>query len=494
MPHIPTEEQRAIISAAQSTTDNLLIEALAGAAKTSTLEMVAQALPDIEILYLVFNKKNAIEAQARLPNNCKPMTLNALGHRVWSEATGRRLKIDTSKTFTLMSEAVGKLPPSDRKGLGDSFADLMKIVDFGKACGYVPSGKFDRAKHLMDDDEFFASIESVLDDVQIGLVRDVTCAGINQAMQGVLDFNDQIFMPTIFHGAFPRYPLVLVDEAQDLSALNHATLRKMCKKRLIAVGDSRQAIYGFRGAHENSMSLLREQFSMTELTLSMTFRCPRTIVEHVRWRAPHMQWAEWNSGGEITHLTSWDAQTPADQAAIICRNNAPLFSIAVKLLKGGRHVEVGNADIAKGLLKIMRKFGDRSMPQAQVLRAIDDWEVREKAKTKKYAHLGIEDRAQCMILFANQGDNLAEAVAYAEHLCASTGPLKLLTGHKAKGLEFNHVYFLDQDLIGTDMQEPNLRYVIQTRAQQSLTYIRTRDFVEAGMVPSKTVETISNAA
>jgi DNA helicase-2/ATP-dependent DNA helicase PcrA len=96
------------------------------------------------------------------------------------------------------------------------------------------------------------------------------------AMKGDCDFNDQVLMPTIFHGAFPRYPLILGDEAQDLSALNHATLRKLVgKRRLIAVGDPCQAIYGFRGAHEESMSLLREEFDMRELPLTISFRCPQ---------------------------------------------------------------------------------------------------------------------------------------------------------------------------------------------------------------------------
>jgi len=475
----PTPEQLAIIEAATSTTDNLLIEALAGAAKTSTLELVGKALPGVEILYLVFNKRNAVEAAERMPGNVKPMTLNSLGHRTWSDAIGRRIKIESSKTFTLMSEAVGKLSPMERRSLGDSFAELMRTVDFGKACGYVPTNQFDRAKRLMNDEEFFNHIEQRLDDVQIGLVRDVTIAGINQSMQGVCDYNDQIFMPTIFHGAFPRYPLVLVDEAQDLSALNHATLRKMCKKRLIAVGDSRQAIYGFRGAHEDSMSLLKEQFNMRELILSTSFRLPLAVADHVRWRAPHINSPEWAVDGAVTALAGWGTDDVPDSAAILCRNNAPLFAMAIKLLKAGRHTEVGNADIAKGLLKIMRKFGDRSMPQNSVMDCIDAWEAKEKDKNKKRAHPGIEDRAECMKLFAMQGTNLAEAVAYAEHLCQSTGPLKLLTGHKAKGLEFDHVYFLDQELIGSDEQEPNLKYVIQTRAKQTLTYVRSRDYVGA---------------
>ena len=66
---------------------------------------------------------------------------------------------------------------------------------------------------------------------------------VNRALQAAIDFDDQIYMPTIFPCTFDRYPLVMVDEAQDLSLLNHAMLRKITKRsRLVAVGDPCQAI------------------------------------------------------------------------------------------------------------------------------------------------------------------------------------------------------------------------------------------------------------
>jgi superfamily I DNA/RNA helicase len=98
----PTPEQLAIIEAAQHSTDNLLVSALAGAAKTSTLVLIAEALPDVDILCLAFNKKIATEMQERLPKNCKAMTLNSLGHRTWGDATGRRIRIESSKTYDIV--------------------------------------------------------------------------------------------------------------------------------------------------------------------------------------------------------------------------------------------------------------------------------------------------------------------------------------------------------------------------------------------------------
>jgi superfamily I DNA/RNA helicase len=112
-----------------------------------------------------------------------------------------------------------------------------------------------------------------------------------------------------------------------------------------------------------------------------------------------------------------------------------------------------------------------------VLDKIDLWEEQQKAKNKSRAHNSIEDRAECMRIFAHQGSTLGDALAYAQHLVQMHSPLKLMTGHKAKGLEFDNVFFLDQHLVGKDEQEPNLRYVIITRSKHMLTYINSDDMV-----------------
>lgn len=480
MTYIPTEEQVAIVTAATDTTDNLLVSALAGAAKTSTLVLVAEALPDKEILCLAFNKKIATEMQERLPSNCKAMTLNALGHRVWGDAIGRRLQIESDKVYTLTKEVIEEQTAPDKRELYDQMAELMRIVSFGKACGYVPSGTYEGvAKRLFDDDDFFDHLEQKLTPLEQSIIREVTLRSLKQSFQGKCDYDDQILMPTVFQGAFPRYPITLVDEAQDLSALNHATLRKMIgTRRLIAVGDQCQAIYGFRGAHEDSMSKLKHDFSMRELVLSVTFRCPQTVVRHAQWRAPHMRWPDWAKLGAVDSLDTWTADDLAADAVIICRNNAPLFGTAIRLLKNGRTCELDGKDVIKSITKVMRKFGGTDLRKQALIDCINAWEEDEKAKHRPRAHRGIQDRAECMRIFARQGSTLGDALAYAQHLAALHAPLKLMTGHKAKGLEFNHVYFLDEHLVGPDDQDPNLRYVIQTRTREYLTYINSDGFLE----------------
>ncbi len=405
----------------------------------------------------------------RLPSNCTSMTLNSLGFRVWKEVLGRGCKIDKDKGYNIMSALLAELDQEYRGRAMEAFGDYLKIVAMGKQCGYIPDGYGRGAKPLFSDDDFFAHIDDELEDWEMAIITEATRISLNQAFEGVMDFDDQILMPTIFTAVFPRYPLVLIDEAQDLSALNHATLRKLAKRRLIAVGDECQAIYGFRGAHQDSMSLLERDFSMRKLMLSVSFRCPISVVEHARWRAPHMQYSSWAKQGEVAELQVWEISELPNDAAIICRNNAPIFSLAMKMLIAGRYAQIVGNDIGKGLIKIMKKFGTRNLRKAALLDAIAEWEEAKVAKTKSPGP--VRDRAECMRIFARQGKDLGEAIAFAEHIFNSNGPIKLMTGHKSKGLEFDNVYILQKDLLRDEGQDLNLKYVMQTRAKESLTYI-----------------------
>jgi DNA helicase IV len=113
----------------------------------------------------------------------------------------------------------------------------------------------------------------------------------------------------------------------------------------------------------------------------------------------------------------------------------------------------------------MKKLGDATMPRKALFTAIEEWrETRMLAGSKS-----APDLADCMRVFAEHGATLSTAISYAEHIFAQTGTIRLLTGHKSKGLEFDNVYFLDPHLLSDTEQDHNLRYVIQTRSQNKLT-------------------------
>lgn len=456
----PTTEQTDILIAATATGSNLLINALAGCGKTTTLEMIERAVATKPILYLVFNRKNAADAEKRMLSTTSVRTLNSLGHRIWAKTVGRNLTVRPKKCGDILRSFIADAPRETRSALWSAYSSILDGVEMAKALGYLPAGGQWPAKSLCTKADLHAALDETPDELTAAVIDKVLSSSVRLAYDGQIDYNDQVYMPAVFGGVFPQFPLVLVDEAQDLSPVNHMLLRRLHRpsSRIVAVGDRFQSIYGFRGALEGGMDSLSSTYSMTPLDLSVSFRCPRAIVEAARWRVPKFQWIK--EGGHVETLNSLDLDRVPDCAAFLCRNNAPLFRLAMRLLSAGRSVSVAGSDIGPKLVKILGKLGPSELPRGPVLVAIDAWEEKREEKGSKTAG----DIAECMRVFAAHGANLGQAMAYAEHLFKQEGSIRLSTGHKAKGLEWPVVYHLDPWLIGEDDQELNLRYVIQTRS------------------------------
>src|ERR1700704_127503 len=284
----PTEEQETILAKVRSTKTNIVINALAGTGKTTTLEMVQSVSRDQPVLYLAFNTKVAKEAEEKFSSTTTVRTLNSLGHRVW--ASGRSINLNKKKVGDLLREMIKEMPKDAASEVWNCFYQVVDGVGMAKALGYIPDGKFTNIKRLSTKEQLHAALEEKPDELTSDLIDAVLALSIHTAFDGYIDFNDQLYMPTLFGGTFPRYPLVMGDEAQDFSPLNHAMLDKLARGRLIAVGDPWQSIYAFRGAKTRSMAELTERFRAETFTLSLCFRCPKPVVEAARWRAPSLRW------------------------------------------------------------------------------------------------------------------------------------------------------------------------------------------------------------
>lgn len=460
-----TLEQDHILELAASTKDNIMIDAYAGTGKTTTLEMIERAAKQKPILYLVFNKRNAKEAEARMLSTTTVRTFNSLGHRIWSATCAKNLSMDFKKTQTVLRSIISESPKSAQPIIWDVFYDVVDAVARAKALGYVPEGKYPNAKRLCTQATFHASLESRPDDLVSDIVDAVLTRSIKASYDGCIDFNDQIYMPALFGGIYPQFPLLLVDEYQDLNPTNHAMIAKLTGKsnrRLIGVGDENQMIYAFRGAKMGGMCIAAGEYSMTRCDLSISFRCPQAIVDHVKWHVPKFK--AFKEGGEVHVLDKLVPENIPNSATFICRNNSPLFGVAFRLLAIGRSVQVVGSDIGPKLIGIMKKLGPEACSRQTFLDAIAEWEAEKLAKESTSA----SDLAECMRVFTKLSDGKAQAIAYAEHLFAQKGSIQLLTGHKAKGLEFPVVYHLDSWLLDNSPQDRNLAYVIATRSKDKL--------------------------
>ena len=118
---------------------------------------------------------------------------------------------------------------------------------------------------------------------------------------GVLDFDDLIsFMVDILESrpdirAKWQYNHILVDEAQDLSKIEWDLMSLLTRKNksLMAVGDSGQAIFGFRGGISEHFLSMDDYFPGTQkLFLGKNYRSTRSIVSYVKAATPQQELAE----------------------------------------------------------------------------------------------------------------------------------------------------------------------------------------------------------
>jgi superfamily I DNA/RNA helicase len=484
----PTAEQSAILDAGTSTSDNLLISALAGAAKTSTLVLLAQAMPAQSTLCLAFNKRIAEEMTTRMPGHVTCSTLSSLGYGAWRSFLSRRLIVKDGKTYFAVKAWLDEaFSGTELESAWSSYDDIKSAISVAKSIGFIPPvAERGSLKSLVGEDDFLSSLGFEPSDWELDCIMSVLTSSIRDGYAGVIDYDDMLYLPTLCTSAsFPRHAVVMVDEAQDLSPLNHAMLAKLLgsRSRLIAVGDPNQSIYAFRGADVSSMPKLEARFGMTPFSLTTSFRCATSIVKEAQWRAPAMRAAENAPVGSVTYKVNWTAADLGSPAVVICRNNAPLFSLAIKLLAAGYHPTIAGKDIAAGLRKTLSKLGSPSMTIDEARVALDLW--REEQLDKKRNSSKVADMFECLSVFlAPPAKTLEHALLKLEQVFNTTGPINLMTIHKSKGLEFPVVHILDSALIKVidsntgkqNVQEANLLYVAQTRAKTRLTYITSDGF------------------
>ena len=324
----PTPEQQNV-SDAIMTGEDVIVRALAGTGKTSTLELVAQRLskqePDKKIIYLVFNNKNQAEAAAKFAKfgNVEVRTWDSVAYRAIIGKNERlRKKMDSNtdglvlnnnydglaEHYSLASILVGGMKEDgstwsesiDRKNLAYALSVALNqyaISDDTEIRGRhlvagleragVPSSevsKEDFAKLLSTAKQMWKDGFDEKKDLQLSRSWLVKAYGLTNpdmstghAMDKHMDGNDILFF----------------DEAQDANSTisKIVTAQKMQK---VIVGDSNQAIMEFRGSRDE----LDSYKAKYQLTLTESFRFNDVIAGYAnRFLSIHQYMHEERNNG-----------------------------------------------------------------------------------------------------------------------------------------------------------------------------------------------------
>lgn len=495
-----SEEQLSILQFFQSASPStsLLVDSCAGASKTTTLVEVCHILPRTQAtLALAFNKSIADELRLRVPEWIASSTINALGHRSIRDYFRANLKLDTRKVSRLWQEHSPYFTSLDRQTQADICRAYSSIKEAGS--GYAPPKGFPSpvypsttSPEALFEDSLQAQgclevdLNTLLSDLPEVFRQDFL--GIQNTQ--TIDFTDQIWLPACFKSfPLPTYSNVIVDEAQDLSPLNHRMLKRLVslypRGRLIAFGDRGQAIYAFRGADYHSFDSLAELFAPAETrSLAVSFRCPQAVVEEAskidsRIRA----WSEAPEGWVNHYQASADVLLNIpNNSVILCRLNAPLLQLAILYTKNLRTVEFLGRDLERQLASFLKRHAKKVSSYSGLSASFD---LAAAQITTKPARERFDDYRSCIeaVAFWKEAAGSSDPVPIIfqglTELFQAEGSIQLATIHRAKGLEWEHVGLLRPDLIPHPLaeseediqQELNMKYVAITRAQQSFTYL-----------------------
>lgn len=469
--------------------DSLRIEAFAGTGKTTTLGyLVAQikaVYPTDRVLYLAYNSAIAAETATKPAfEGCDVMTCHAFGARAIRAAyPGSKLDKSGEESRKLCQSALVQILGTPR------------AANLPKSAASTLSRAVSLAKNTLATPK---SLPGILDDFDLGAPESIDSTEWVQCVAAVIaatkanlskfhGFDDMVWAPA--RGLVPvptRYQWILVDEAQDLNRARMSLVLRTAGKsaRVVYVGDSRQAIYGFQGADESALDtlggLLSPRGSVTVATLSTTYRCPKSVVTEAQKIVPAFRAADGNLLGEVRGPTKGELPRPGD--FVISRLNAPLATWALRLLRARIPARIRGKDTADGLAKILEKctpFEGASV--ADVISSLRAWESDQIDKFLAQGEKGeakialVRDQVETLLAIGEDCVSVSDWRARLESLYSDDRKgsyVELLSAHKSKGLEAPTVWVLtDTFKTGLGGQEANLYYVAVTRAQSTLVLV-----------------------
>lgn len=489
-----TEEQDAIFSHfADPDAGHLIVEALAGTGKSTTACEGIRRAPEKSRTYFAFNKVVVEEMKAKIGDpNVNVQTFNSAGYQIvranWfgvrpdDEVETARIDAATEKLFP-------RLTDSKYKPLGV----MRKLIGFAK--NTIPR---DPTLDEMHDIATDLNLDIEGYTAQLGWTLDAAVAVAHQAVldskrkdpSGRISFNDQVWLPVVMGWVRARFDLVVVDEMQDMNAVQLAMAEKLFRSRFIGIGDRDQALYGFRGADSSGMERVRTKLKAKTLPLTRTYRCGKSIVALAKTLIPAYQAADQNGEGVVRKLGSLDAMEadlrPGD--AVVSRVNAPLAGICLGLLRRGVPAYIAGRDIGKELASTARDLAKGCSDVKDFMTRVDTWAERKLSRVKdgeagERQAAAIIDTADTLCAFAESARAVGDIATRIEELFMDASGVRrpsvvCSSTHRAKGLEWNRVYVLTKtyavqpgQLNVPRSENRCLAYVAWTRAKHELVLV-----------------------
>lgn len=457
-----TEEQDQIIEASK-TGGSMVIEAGAGAGKTSTLDKISRAKPKYESgVYVAYNRAIAGDAKSKFPRNTQCATAHSFAFRAVGVKYKHRLngpRVTARQTASIL----------DIKG-GVSFGD----VDFGPvklamlALGTVTRFCYSAEPQITERHVPFTpgteKFHNELAEIVAPYARKAWEDMIRE--DGRLRFQHDVYLK-LWALSNPTLPgdFILLDEAQDANPVIEGVVKNQ-DAQIIMVGDSAQQIYAWRGA-QDAMSRFHADH---RLTLSQSFRFGPAIADEAnKWldliNAPLRLKGFDKIASEVLPVEAPDA--------ILCRTNATVVASALHAQQADKKVAiVGGTTEIRMFAEAAEDLMSNRTTYHPDLAGFKSWtDVQEYAQDESGSDLKVFVK-----LIDEYGVDTVKDVAN-KSVDEKFADVIVSTAHKSKGREWASVR------IAADFREPvnedgtpsdpiksecMLAYVSVTRAMQEL--------------------------
>lgn len=476
--------KQAVLDAYVSTTSNIFVNASAGTGKTTLLLRLLEVTPSYkDSLFLAFNRSIVEELQSRVMGRAEVKTIHSKAFSTLLKNKKCRFKLSKWRDYAICRKYVYAGTNMDEKKMNHRIMNISAIYNFMRInlVGIEDEEKLREICLRWDvdfDDNYYKELKQFVKEVN----HDINDLKVKELE---IDFTDQLYLTWKYIPAdwFPKYDVILCDEAQDLNPLQRELILRMLKPngRLVVVGDYFQAIYGFQGSSVDSFRAFEEMPNTVSLPLSMTYRCPKKVVELASKYSDCIE-APDDAPDGVVRPGTLDEVMPGDY--LICRNNLPLVEAFITLMQKGKRATIMGRDYGEGLLRLL----DRVERMEDLITILQEkrQELLDRGITNFKANesfIALAEKVEIIrILHSRMGglDEVRRTVTTLFSNDHKEGDVILSTIHKSKGLEADRVFILGFDELipseyaTTELElygERCLQFVAVTRAKKELIFI-----------------------
>ncbi|ADI92426.1 UvrD-helicase domain-containing protein [Acinetobacter oleivorans] len=456
--------------------------AYAGTGKTTTLQMISDAMPERRGMYLAFNKAIAGEAQNKFHRNVDCRTFHSLAFRSVPRGVTDKLRLPRLSPSFIAKEY--RLEPITlRRMMGGRYekyvlmpSRLASLVANAVSYFCSTSSQYPAPRHIQAPNWLHPDDIIELQNHLYPAVERRWLESIDQNHQAGIGHDIYLKLWALSEPNIPT-DYVLFDEAQDADPLMLGILLRQKNTQVIYVGDAHQQIYAWRGAI-NAM----QQLPLAESRLTTSFRFGETIADVANALLGGLNETVPLLGNPNQKSSVVNKPHTKMRDAILCRTNARAMELLLAGLVHGDKVSL-QADHQK-----LNRFVDAASLLKQGKRVTDvpelawfnSWhDVHEYCETNE----GSDIKPLVKLVDDHGTDPLKKALAKITPL--EQADYVISTAHKAKGLEWNRVHIEDDyqfKINGLEHkisdEELRLLYVACTRAKVSLNIHHLYDLIQ----------------